>query len=396
MKRGVAALLAILLLLISGCWDYREIGDMQMVSGMGIEPGDKTKYRLYIELVRTSEFVSDKRLGSSRSYVMEQEVNTIADGVTILNQKLNKHIEFSHMQLLVMDQALLSSGDLSYLDFIERYREVRNNILLVGASTGKVKSVMTTLSPDLSVSTYKIREQLQQYYRDYGGTYPIKLLHFTRELSESGKNPVIPMVTVASQSPKGSTLDAAKELELKDIVELRGVGVFRAGKLVGVLNNKQYRDSMLINNKLVESALEMPCSDKSFVSLYLQHQSSKLHARLENRVVRLQADVDLIARLDESQCRGYYDGSSKDYDKIESQAEELLKSKIENIIRLLQKQYRSDIFGFGYALRESDFKAYKEVEDEWHDRFAQAEVEVTVHVGLRRSGIRYGSIEQKN
>nr|WP_269453476.1 Ger(x)C family spore germination protein [Paenibacillus swuensis] len=382
-------------MMLTGCWDYRELGEIQIVSGMGIEAGTKAKYRLYIEIIRTAEFVSDKRLGSARSYVVEEEVNTVADGVTVLNKKLNKHIEFSHLQLLVIDQELLRKGDLSYLDFIERYREVRNNILMVGAEQGKVKAVMSTVTPDLSVSTYKIREQLQEYYRDYGGTYPIKLQHFVRDLGESGRSPIMPMVTIADETEKGTSIEAAKQIEVNDVVEIAGMGVFRKGKLAGILNNEETRDAMLTHRQFKESAMEMPCGKGKYVSLYLQHQDGNIHVEMRRGEPHLFVDLDLTARLDESQCKGYFDGSSEDFEKIEEQGEKVITARIKKVIQKVQRDFKADMFGFGSNLRERDNKSYKKIKNEWNEQFAAADLEVKVRLNLRRAGIRYGSMELK-
>ena len=54
MKRNLLCLTAIILLL-TGCWDQRELSDISIITGMAIDKGEKGRYKLTIEGINATE-----------------------------------------------------------------------------------------------------------------------------------------------------------------------------------------------------------------------------------------------------------------------------------------------------------------------------------------------------
>ncbi|OIK14620.1 hypothetical protein BIV60_11275 [Bacillus sp. MUM 116] len=61
-------------------------------------------------------------------------------------------------------------------------------------------------------------------------------------------------------------------------------------------------------------------------------------------------------------------------------------------IKKVQKEYQTDIFGFGEEMYRQDYQNFKKVQDHWDELFSYAIVKVHVKVQLRRSGIRTKSL----
>lgn len=63
-----------------------------------------------------------------------------------------------------------------------------------------------------------------------------------------------------------------------------------------------------------------------------------------------------------------------------------IKDKIEGSIKTLQEKYQSDIFGFGEEIHRTDPKAWKRLEGNWDQEFANLDVNVTVNAKIRNLG----------
>ena len=71
MKRSLLWLTAMLLLL-TGCWDQRELTDLSVVTGMAVDKGENGTYKLTVE-VQYSELNSKTAGGNSPSFVYSLE-----------------------------------------------------------------------------------------------------------------------------------------------------------------------------------------------------------------------------------------------------------------------------------------------------------------------------------
>ena len=78
MKRNLLCLIAMTLLL-TGCWDQRELSDITIITGMAIDKGEKGRYKLTIEGINATELNSKTAGGNSPSIVYSLEGDTIAE-----------------------------------------------------------------------------------------------------------------------------------------------------------------------------------------------------------------------------------------------------------------------------------------------------------------------------
>ena len=66
-------------LLLTGCWDQRELSTITIVTGMAIDKGEKGKFKLTIEGINSTELYSQTAGGNSPSVVFSLEGETIAE-----------------------------------------------------------------------------------------------------------------------------------------------------------------------------------------------------------------------------------------------------------------------------------------------------------------------------
>ena len=78
MKRNMILLISFALLL-TGCWDQRELSTITIVTGMAIDKGENGKFKLTIEGINATELYSQTAEGNSPSVVFSLEGETIAE-----------------------------------------------------------------------------------------------------------------------------------------------------------------------------------------------------------------------------------------------------------------------------------------------------------------------------
>ncbi len=78
MKRKLLGLIVITVLL-TGCWDQRELADISIVTGMAVDKGKNEKYKLTVEAINATELNAKMASGNSPSVVYSLEGNTVAE-----------------------------------------------------------------------------------------------------------------------------------------------------------------------------------------------------------------------------------------------------------------------------------------------------------------------------
>ena len=65
--------------LLTGCWDQRELADISIVTGMAVDKGKNEKYKLTVEAINATELNAKIAAGNSPSVVYSLEGNTVAE-----------------------------------------------------------------------------------------------------------------------------------------------------------------------------------------------------------------------------------------------------------------------------------------------------------------------------
>src|SRR3954464_15479484 len=99
MKRNIILLIGFALLL-TGCWDQRELSTITVITGMAIDKGKNGKYKLTIEAINTPELYTQTATGNSPTVIFSLEGETVAELAYKMNIGFSQNVIYSHMRLL--------------------------------------------------------------------------------------------------------------------------------------------------------------------------------------------------------------------------------------------------------------------------------------------------------
>ena len=127
-KKCVCLILALLFALpAAGCWSYRGLDEMTIVSGIALDKDKETgNYLLSFEFVDLSGSVKEN---GPESKIIESEGKTIFEAVRNAKKKLRNKLYFGHAQMLIINQDIAKEEDIgSIMDWFMRDGEVRETI----------------------------------------------------------------------------------------------------------------------------------------------------------------------------------------------------------------------------------------------------------------------------
>src|SRR4051812_32078859 len=111
MMRVVRAfLLSIVILfnsiMLSGCWNYREIDNMSIAAGVAIDKSENNKYLMTVEIVEIKGGMESKTVVHTISMTGDTLFDTIRNTISLSG----KRIYWSHTKVLILSQDI-ARGD---------------------------------------------------------------------------------------------------------------------------------------------------------------------------------------------------------------------------------------------------------------------------------------------
>ncbi|MBO9128996.1 Ger(x)C family spore germination protein [Bacillus sp. 165] len=373
---------------LTGCSNYKELNELGIVVGAGIDYDPKKDvYEVVHQVINPSENnVQGSGSGATAVVSFKSSGKTLVEAARNSSKKFNRLPIYSHIALLIIGEQLAKKETLNFLfDVFERDGKVRVNIPVLIARNTDVQQLMDTL-PSLGkipmstiVQTVDISSQL------LGENGETKVFEVIQSLASEGREPAISGISIGNDK-KNEITQANLETMDKAYVYLNGVGMFKKGKLVGWMDGKKTKSIQIIDNTLQETSLRIHCNEKKYNSILINRSHSRVKVDMQNNQAVISVRTHAIGTLDEMLC-------NKDIsnDKVIKEFEYKAKQELQQEIRsgiLAAQQKGSDIFGFGDVLHISHPDKWKKVKQDWNKMFAKAKIDIHVDIGIESTGMR--------
>lgn len=373
MHRRCLCWLLTLTLLLSGCWDRREVNDLAIISTVGLDQSDEG-LTLTVRVVVPSETRSESG-GQSRSQAGRSSVVYSATGRTIMDAAKQIQLQSSrwlfwgHARVLVVGQELARSGVGPALDFWRRHREPRQIMqIAVAADTALAllqhEPRLERLLSEALRETLNIRLQAR-----------VTLNDFNNALAEPSREPVAPVVSAEPGIAGGSN------------VRIVGTAVFKGDRMVGRLDWEMTRGLLWLINQITGGVVTVNMGDQGPVSVTLTRGETEVEPRFSGgRLQRM--DVAILARGDINETGGPLDLDKPEVLRaVELKAAAAIRERVEAVVRQAQKEFRTDVIGFGDAVRRSDLPRWEAgLKDRWGSLFPEVPVTVRAMMRIERVG----------
>lgn len=381
----------ICLLLLSGCWDAMELNDISLVTGIGLDQGKNKRYRVSIEALNATEYSKGQssQAGSSNSVVVSVEGDNIQEVLEQLHTKMARHLVFSHMQMVIVNEKVARAGFNDILDWLDRSRQTRNKLSFVVVKDATAAKLLQTTYPIQKVSTLKLKKQLYAASQYWALSMDVQIRDFLRSMSQKESDTVLPAITLTGSRKGGESLTRTAP---EPIATISNLGVFKDYKLKGFLPLADVKNVMWVRGKIKRVEIRVFCEkgekkDSFAVKLYDVH--TKIRAFYKENIPYFHVAIAQEGRIDNSECSQSL-MSNDTYKKMNEQVSQMVRNEIMRTIQDVQKAYKTDIFGFGEEMYRQEYKQFKKIK-KWDEEFARARVRVSVETNLVRSGMRTDS-----
>ena len=387
MKKKFCMIFLSVILLLSGCSNYRELNALSIVVAMGLDYLPKTKeYEMIVQIINPNAIATQTGAQGIPIISLVETGRTISEAARKVTKRVSRANVYSHVALVAIGETLAKEESLNWIfDVFERDSKIRVNIPVIIARKDSLYRVLNNIPPLDKLPAKSITGKIQNTSNLLGENHETQMREVISAISSPGREPTINGVTLAYETPESESLANTEKVKSTYAV-INGMGVFDKGKLVGWLDGPPARAVQFVDNLIKETNIQVQCKKEKYDSLELTRVKTQSDVKMKKGIPNIHVKVKSIGHIDEVLCNDDFD-KAKTLDKYEKDSEKVVRQMILDGLTQAQK-LGGDVFGFGEKFHINDPKAFKKHEKDWNKVFQKAKFKVTVDVQINNVGMR--------
>ena len=377
-----------IIFLLTGCYNYREINELAIVSGVSIRKVDD-------EIELTTEVINPKKEQDASSgeepefIIYTSRAKSVQEAIRKMIKESPRKMYGAHIEILVIDEGIAREYLMDILDSFARNPEIRSEFKDL---VGKSDDILKITTPLEKISSEYIRNSLENNNK-YLGFANVVTYH---ELISNVLNPnielVLPVLSMKGNVNLGEDKENISNTSVKATSIIDGMAIFRNNKLIGYLTEEE----SLTYNILRDSVKNFFIRTSGHDNEYIVHEIIRLSSKMEFDKNKNEMKITLTGKSAISEVNEKIDLENlEEVSKLEKELNQELKKMVERSILSIQKKYNSDIFGFGDVIYKSYPKYFQKIKDEFkQDGFQNMKVNVSVKIkGQEKGNLNRGVVK---
>jgi spore germination protein KC len=388
-KKGFI-LIAAILLLTTGCWNYRELNSMAIVGAVGIDYDDEKKlFDISVQIQNAKKTTPGSPSGNQQQSpitVYQSKAKTIHEALRNFVLESPKKLYLGHIQVLVFGESFAKDHLKDGVDFFLRDLESRKVFNVILAKDDKASDVIKILTPLEGIPSQSIIQNILAASSYKGVATDITFDELLSQIYAEGIEAVIPTIIIEGKVSDGITDKAITTTDPKTKLKIGNLGIFKGYKFKGYLDQEESIGYNLLQNNLDLSIFSFPCDEKNNYAA-IELTSAKSNISLSVKDNKPKADISLSATvsLSEYNCKSNL-SDEKVINEIRKKAAKNIKSKIDKTIKASQKKYNVDFIGFGEQLYLNNNSYWKKNKKDWEKIFPNIDYKITVDLKMPQKG----------
>ncbi|ASA20396.1 Ger(x)C family spore germination protein [Paenibacillus donghaensis] len=375
--------------LLTGCWNSRELNDLSIVTGIAIDRvPDSQEYQVTFQIVNPVSTSASMGAGMGQPTIISYSStdSTLFGALRKTSRKASRQLFFAHTQLVVIGESLAREGLGEIFDIFERSHELRLGTGVLICRDTDAAAVIKILMPTMSIPAVGLLKKAKNTSRLWGENIDVDVFELIRGITGAG-DLVISGVGIKGNPVEGRKKSNLEESEVKTLVVMSGLAIFKDGRLQDWLEGPQARGTMWVLDKMKETNINIDSGEvQKSIAVNINHSKTNIKVGIHQGKPVFHIYIAEEGTVNET--KSYVDLSSREEIlKLEQELAKQTKAEVMGALRTAQK-LKSDIFNFGNELERTNPAAWKTVKQDWGQQFAEGELDVQVKAYIRSTGMR--------
>ena len=361
LKKTKYIILILIIITLSGCYNYKELNDSAIVSAISIDINDnKTdKYTVGVQIMNAKK---KENTNVSEIAFYEADGATIYDALGQIVLSSPKELYLGHMEVVVLGEELLKKKDpLEYLDFFMRDSRAEKDAVVIVAKEDNAKNILKVITPLETIPSQNLKASLFNSANLSGTTNIITLDELVSNLMEEGKESVLPAVVLTGSAKEGESQDNIKDSDPDVRIKFDNLAVLKNGKLIGYLNENESFGFNIVTADAKNTYVKIKCDNENFATLEITSLKTNEEISFKNKKPNVTIKTSAKTNITEYNCKMNFINDDKLIGEIEKKAEKRIERLINSFLEKSYNEYQTDTLHYGsvfYKEKEKQMKKY--------------------------------------
>ena len=389
MKNKIIILL-ILCLFLCGCGNYRELNQIAIITGIGIDKKDDN-YEVSMLIANAGKSETSSKEGESKPTVYSGKGSSLIEATKEVDRKTPKQLYFGHINVVLISEDIAKEGFLNVADWLLRNPESRKKFYLLMTKDKTAKEVLEIVSPLEAFPSQNIGTLMESNEETQAIASSITYSDFINNILTEGLEPVLPSITVAGSSKEGESKANLDKTSPSSYLKLETLAIFKGDKFQDYTNANDSKLINILKNTVKQSVFTINY-DKTKVNFNMKNIKSKITIQNNQKFnIKVKGDATLAEINSNTNLN-----DEKIINNIESKLNNQITKDINNLIKKLQTKYKSDILGLGNMIYKNYPDTWQKIKNNWNDTyFPKAQINIQTDIQLVSTGSLENTIRKE-
>ncbi len=379
--------------LLCGCWNYNELNTLAIATEIGIDKKDD-EYKVNITISNSTNAQSSSKEGQSQITVLEGKGKTITEAIDKIDLKMPKKLYLNHLNSIIISEEVAKEGIMNMADLLLREPESRKRFYLLIAKDSDAKDVLKTLTALDSRPSQSIAATIQTSSNTQAMVTTTTYSNFINVIVQKGIQPTLNSISVQGNEKKGDSYESLQKATPEANIKLGPLAIFKKDKFLGFSSEEESKGINLILNRVKNFNVSTKC-DENYIVGNIGNVLTQIKTNLKGNNPSIDIKVTGEGSILETNCDINL-MSDKVIHEIEEKFEKEAKKIIQKGLKVAQKEYKSDVLGFGQLYYHYYPNYYKKVSKIWDEEiFPDIKVNIKVDFNIKTKGSLEQSIRKE-
>jgi germination protein, ger(x)C family len=386
--------LILLLPLLSGCYNYRELNELGITTAVSIDYKDNNFY-VIAEVINPIKQQDASSSNNSPFVNYNSSSSSLQDAFRKVVLESPRQLYAAQLEIIVLSEEVVNNHLEEVLEYFARDPESRTEIKIIVAKTEDSTKAITLQTLLTSLSSSNIINSLDLQSKVLGMSYPVTLNELLNMYIDPYLEVVLPSMTLYGNYEIGDEKENITTSSPKAIVKIDGSTITKDNKILGYLDLEESKILNLINGKLKETIIKM-----NYYDGYIIFEPNRIKVSRELDIKNNIIKIDISGYSKTKEIQSNIDlKDPKEVEKLNKALNMELEKKITDTFNSIREKYDTDVFGFQELYYRTNYKYFKENCTNWYeDIYPKIKLEVKANVRLYEKGSTLGGLryERKN
>jgi spore germination protein KC len=368
-------LVCIVSLLLSGCWDNKEVQDINYITAMGVDYKDD-KYIIYVQMLDFATIAkqeSSKPTEKAPIWVGRGTGTTLTEALIDLYTSSQQRVSWGHVTALVLSESVLKPKQLSQVfDLTNRSQEIRYTKWIYGTKD-KMEDLFS-VSPFFQLSPlHSLLHEPRESYIQFSFIRPIQFVNFIRLYREKAATVVLPSLHISNQN-------WSENLKQHPILEVNGGFLIKNKEMMGWLKRSDLLGIRWLASPQTHAAIVVQTNGEAIGSIRLEKPQSSIEVIRRPNDASYRIKLNVIGTVQNM----YKKVGIKEMKRL---TEDTLRKEMQNTFHKAALIH-ADPYDLCLQLYRTDPKLWKKLAKEKKDIYDETALEFDIDVNIRYWGQR--------